>query len=138
MNFLTAAKELKEAQAQLAEKDAALTAANAELAKLKADNDAAAALLTEVTGKLDAAESQLKAANETVAKLEAEAKEAAAKIDKVAATKAAQVVASVGHEPVKSDTAPTKASIKEIYAAMKPGPERDAFRKKHPEHFSLN
>ena len=138
MNFLTAAKELKEAQAQLAEKEAAIETANAEIAKLKADGESAIASVLEITNKLEAAEAQLKAANENLSALKAESLENAAKIEAAAAAKSGATVAALGHEPVKADTAPSNNDVKAIYAAMKPGPERDAFRKQHPKHFSLN
>jgi chromosome segregation ATPase len=142
MNFLTAAKDLEKAKEQIAALEANAATLTAENAKLKADMDAAMALSNELSAKLTAAESaaaEAKTALETAKAQHAEAiSKATAETEKAASIKAAQVVAAVGHQPVKSDSAPTKASIREIYNAMKPGPERDAFRKQHPEHFSLN
>lgn len=141
MNFLTAAKELKEAQAQLAAKDAALTEANTKLTEATANAEALNKSLTEAAGKIETLESQLKAANESVAKLESEKAEAVKKVDEIAAAKAAQTVAAIGHQPVKAVAGEADNStdaILKAYSEEKDPVKKTAIYRKHENVFRSN
>ena len=113
---------LMEVRANTAE--AALKEASASLAAITAERDAAKAALEEQAAQAVAAKSAMLA-------LEGELATIKATTGSVAVI-AAATVSAMGHEQitVKSGTQ-NAVSIREQYEAMKPGPERRAFREKH-------
>lgn len=127
MNFLTAAKDLEKAKEQIAAHESTIAALTEENAKLKADAEAALALSNDLSAKLTAAlaaESEAKAAMQKAQEsAKATAASTAAEIEKAAAVKAAQTVASVGHEAVK--TAEVKEDLLSAYLAESDPKKRD-------------
>jgi len=108
-----------------------LATATAELAEAREQLAANGDLLT-------AAQNDITERDEKIAALEASIEEAKEKIEAAEASagaKAAAEVAEAGHPPVEvvDEDGPT---VREIYNAMAPGPERKAFRDKHSAELS--
>lgn len=113
-----------------------LVAAQEAIADKTQEFTEATALSTELTAQVETLTSE-KAALEVDLAAEKEATVAASNS---AEEKAKVMLASMGHNPVElmTDEAKTKQeAVSAEYKAMAPGPERDQFRKAHPDQFPI-
>lgn len=139
MKLFATAAELTKAQESLGAMEVRATTAEAaakdfeaQLIDAKAEAGALGAKLQAAQSALAETNTKLVQASEQIAAKDAEIANAKAGIGKQVAAQAAATVAGLGHQVVPITVASSSnGTIREQYAAMKPGPERRAFRQKH-------
>ena len=132
MKLFATVAELTKAQESLGAMELRATTAEAAAKDFESQLTEAKASLAALTVERDAAQSALAEANTKIVAMTAEVAKATASIEQQIAAQAAATVASLGHQTIKiSKAANAGLTLREQYEALKPGPERQEFRRKH-------
>lgn len=131
LNILKANAEIDRLEQSAAQASELLKKVEEHNTKLAAENAALVQSIEELTAKLSAFERDNADLTKQAADLTEQVAKMGEELDKKASVKAQEIMASLGQPPSPVSTAPVVDDVAAQFAAMKPGPERTAFFRKH-------